>query len=75
MVNTEEMKNLNYEQVYAEAEKCMNALEGTEVGLEEALALHARGKALLEICQEKLEAAKQRLEVRAPVAVDSDIVV
>ena len=60
----EELRGLSYEQVYEEAEKCMDALEGTTLGLEEALSIVERGRFLLGVCSEKLEAAKQRIEVR-----------
>ena len=64
MANMEELRKLTYEQAYAEAEKCMEALENPALPLEEALAMAEKGKAYLQVCNEKLEAAKQRLEVR-----------
>ena len=60
----EELRKLTYEQAQEEAEKCMEALEGSTLGLEEALAMVERGRAYLRVCGEKLEQAKQRLEVR-----------
>ena len=66
VVDMEEMRKLNYEQAMAEAEKCVDALEGSTLGLEEALQTAERGRAYLAVCEEKLEAAKARLEIREP---------
>jgi exodeoxyribonuclease VII small subunit len=73
VIDIEAIRKLSYEEVFAEAEKCMDALEGSNVGLEEALEIAERGRAYLQICSEKLDAAKQRIEVRAAESV-SDIV-
>lgn len=68
-VDMEELRKLNYEQAMAEAELCMDKLEGSTLGLEEALAMAERGRAYLEVCGEKLDAAKARLVVREPALV------
>ena len=70
MVQVEEARKLTFEAAFAQAEKCMEALEGGTLGLEEALAMADQGKMYLMVCSEKLDAAKQRIEVRAPETAD-----
>jgi exodeoxyribonuclease VII small subunit len=69
VINIEEIRSLSYEQAIDAADKCMEALEGGSLGLEEALAMAEKGKAYLSVCSEKLEAAKARIEVREPADV------
>ena len=53
----------SFEGALAELEKIVARMEGGEVSLEEALAVHRRGLELARFCQQKLEAAQQQVKV------------
>ena len=53
----------SFEGALAELEKIVTRMEGGELSLEEALAVHRRGLELARFCQQKLEAAQQQVKV------------
>ena len=53
----------SFEGALAELEKIVARMEGGELTLEEALAVHRRGLELARFCQQKLEAAQQQVRV------------
>ena len=53
----------SFEGALAELEKIVARMEGGELTLEEALAVHRRGLELARFCQQKLEAAQQQVKV------------
>ena len=54
---------LSFEKALAELEKIVARMESGELSLEEALATHKRGLELARLCQRKLEAAQQQVQV------------
>ena len=56
-----EPEELSYEQARAELAAVVEKLEAGGVTLEEALALWERGEALADICQRRLDRARERL--------------
>lgn len=57
-----EKKKLTYEQARDELAKIVAKLEEGGTSLEDSIALWERGEELAKICNEWLEAAKERLE-------------
>jgi exodeoxyribonuclease VII small subunit len=53
---------MSYEQARAELAQVVEKLEAGGVTLEESLALWERGEALADICQTKLDGARERLD-------------
>ena len=53
----------SFEGALAELEKIVARMEGGELSLEEALAIHRRGLELARFCQQKLEAAQEQVKV------------
>jgi exodeoxyribonuclease VII small subunit len=53
----------SFEGALAELEKIVARMEGGELSLEDALAVHRRGLELARFCQQKLEAAQQQVKV------------
>ena len=53
----------SFEGALAELEKIVARMEGGELTLEEALAVHRRGLELARFCQQKLEVAQQQVKV------------
>jgi len=53
----------SFEGALAELEKIVARMEGGELSLEEALAIHRRGLELARFCQHKLEAAQQQVKM------------
>jgi exodeoxyribonuclease VII small subunit len=53
----------SFEGALAELEKIVARMEGGELSLEEALAIHRRGLELARFCQQKLEAAQLQVKV------------
>jgi exodeoxyribonuclease VII small subunit len=53
----------SFEGALAELEKIVARMEGGELSLEEALAVHRRGLELARFCQQRLEAAQQQVKV------------
>lgn len=56
------IKNLTYEEAFAELEQVVTQLEAGTLPLEESLALFERGQALSKHCGELLEQAEIKLE-------------
>jgi exodeoxyribonuclease VII small subunit len=56
------VEKLTYEQAFGELEAVVTALEQEEHSLEEALALYARGQALLQHCRRLLEEAELKVQ-------------
>ena len=56
------VETLSYEQAFAELESIVETLEREEHALEEALALYARGQALLQRCRRLLEEAEMKVQ-------------
>ena len=54
--------SLTYEQALAQLDATLRALEEGKLSLEEAIAAVARGREYLELCERKLEEARQRIE-------------
>ncbi len=52
---------MTFEAAIAELQAVVEKLEAGKVALEEALALYERGVALVKICNERLDAAEQRV--------------
>lgn len=54
--------DLNFEQALKALEQIVHTLESGEAPLDEAIALYERGNALRALCQQRLDAAKARIE-------------
>ena len=54
--------SLTYEQALAQLDDTLRALEDGKLSLEEAIAAVARGRDYLQLCERKLEEARQRIE-------------
>lgn len=57
---------LSYEQARAELASVVEKLEAGGCTLEQALALWERGEALAEVCQQRLDGARARLDRTQP---------
>lgn len=53
---------LNFEQALKALEQIVHTLESGEAPLDEAIALYERGNQLRALCQQRLDAAKARIE-------------
>jgi len=53
---------LTYEQALAQLDSTLRALEEGKLSLEDAIAAVARGREYLQLCERKLEEARQRIE-------------
>lgn len=53
---------LSYEQALAQLDETLRSLEAGRLTLEEAIAAIAKGRAYLQLCERKLEEARQRIE-------------
>jgi exodeoxyribonuclease VII small subunit len=53
---------LTYEQALGELDATLRSLEEGKLSLEEAIAAVARGREYLQLCERKLEEARQRIE-------------
>jgi exodeoxyribonuclease VII small subunit len=53
----------SFEKALAELEKIVNRMEAGNLSLEESLAAHKRGLELAKLCQARLEAAQQQVQV------------
>ncbi|VTZ50960.1 Exodeoxyribonuclease 7 small subunit [Methylocella tundrae] len=58
----EDVASLSFEIALAELEKIVDQLEKGSVGLEESIAIYARGEALKTHCATMLTSAEQRIE-------------
>jgi len=54
--------SLTYEQALAQLDDTLRALEEGKLSLEDAIAAVARGRDYLQLCERKLEEARQRIE-------------
>jgi exodeoxyribonuclease VII small subunit len=54
--------SLTYEQALAQLDATLRQLEDGKLSLEEAIAAVGRGREYLELCERKLEEARQRIE-------------
>lgn len=61
-MTTSDLETLNFEQAMAELESLVKKLEEGRLPLEEAIQAYERGTALKKQCEEKLQAAKMRVE-------------
>jgi exodeoxyribonuclease VII small subunit len=57
-----ETPELNFEQALRALEDIVHKLESGEAPLDESIALYERGNKLRALCQERLDAAKARIE-------------
>jgi exodeoxyribonuclease VII small subunit len=57
-----ESTELSYEQALARLDEVLHALEDGKLTLEETIAAVARGRQYLQLCQDKLEEARQKIE-------------
>ena len=55
-------ESLTYEQALAQLDETLRALEEGKLNLEDAIAAVARGRDYLQLCERKLEEARQRIE-------------
>ncbi len=55
-------ESLTYEQALGRLDETLRALEEGKLSLEEAIAAVARGREYLQLCERKLEEARQRIE-------------
>ncbi len=65
-------EKLTYEQALAQLDATLLALEEGKLSLEEAIAAVARGRDYLQLCERKLEEARQRIE-SLPVKEEPDL--
>jgi exodeoxyribonuclease VII small subunit len=65
-------QSLTYEQALARLDETLRALEEGKLSLEEAIAAVARGREYLELCERKLNEARQRIE-SLPVKEDEPL--
>jgi exodeoxyribonuclease VII small subunit len=65
-------QSLSYEQALARLDETLRALEEGKLTLEEAIAAVARGREYLQLCERKLEEARQRIE-SLPVKEEPDL--
>ena len=59
---TQEASDMNFEQALKALEEIVHKLESGEAPLDEAIALYERGNQLRTLCQQRLDAAKARIE-------------
>ena len=62
MTNTPSIKTLPFEKAMAELDEIVRRLERGDVPLEESIAMHERGVALREHCEQLLKKAEARIE-------------
>ena len=65
-------QSLTYEQALARLDETLRALEEGKLSLEEAIAAVARGREYLQLCERKLNEARQRIE-SLPVKEDEPL--
>jgi exodeoxyribonuclease VII small subunit len=65
-------ESLTYEQALAQLDATLHALEEGKLSLEEAINAVARGRDYLQLCERKLEEARQRIE-SLPVREEPDV--
>jgi exodeoxyribonuclease VII small subunit len=65
-------QSLSYEQALVRLDETLRALEEGKLTLEEAIAAVARGREYLQLCERKLDEARQRIE-SLPVKEEPDL--
>ncbi|MGB5078411.1 MAG: exodeoxyribonuclease VII small subunit [Sphingorhabdus sp.] len=58
----QDANDLNFEQALRALEEIVHKLESGEAPLDESIALYERGNQLRALCQQRLDAAKARIE-------------
>lgn len=58
----DEPTDMNFEQALKALEQIVHTLESGEAPLDEAIALYEKGNTLRALCQQRLDAAKARIE-------------
>ncbi len=58
----DKFENMSFEDAINELEKIVDELEGNEISLDEAVNAYERGSKLKNICQERLNEAKMKVE-------------
>ncbi len=61
-----------FEDAIKRLEEIVNLLEGQTTSLEDSISLFEEGKALIEFCMEKLDAAEQKLKVLTHPEADDE---
>ena len=61
-VMEDEPTDMNFEQALKALEQIVHTLESGEAPLDEAIALYEKGNTLRALCQQRLDAAKVRIE-------------
>ena len=59
---SQDIADMNFEQALRALEEIVHTLESGEAPLDEAIALYERGNTLRALCQQRLDAAKTRIE-------------
>lgn len=59
---TQDAGDMNFEQALRALEEIVHKLESGEAPLDESIALYERGNQLRSLCQQRLDAAKARIE-------------
>ena len=62
MADAADIAALSFEQALAELEKIVATLESGQAPLEQSIAMYERGAALKALCEQRLEAARLRVE-------------
>ncbi len=57
-----DLEQLSYEQALVRLDETLRTLEDGKISLEDAIAAVARGRQYLQLCQRKLDEARQRIE-------------
>jgi exodeoxyribonuclease VII small subunit len=65
-------ESLTYEQALAQLDATLRSLEEGKLSLEDAIAAVGRGRDYLQLCERKLEEARQRIE-SLPVREEPDL--
>jgi exodeoxyribonuclease VII small subunit len=68
MAEKTDLKEMKYEQAFAELESIIESLENDQAGLDEAISLFERGQALVQHCGGLLD--KAELRIRQLTATD-----
>ena len=59
---SQDIADMNFEQALRALEEIVHTLESGEAPLDESIALYERGNKLRALCQQRLDAAKARIE-------------
>lgn len=61
-MNIEELKELSFEEALSKLENVVRELEGGRIKLDDAVSAYEQAVALKQLCENKLEAAKLKIE-------------